>query len=396
MRRSVQASSGVHRGDPIVSAGNRRNVTDAAKHAYTKRRFTSLTRPVQPVALTQAIEDYAAVDEVETLPEVEALVPLGIPSHYRIALRKPYGVGHVEFCGLVDGFFIHVADIDFHDPHAMSVSAPNMLRVRIANEGDGEYATTRGDLLDIRGPSASIIIEPAGVPPADAVFAGHNRAAHVYIHGETLKQLYTGREHELPAVLQAFIAGTLQRTVARRLPLTPSLLRCLDDLQNLGLESHARRLFIQSKAVEILCHAFDALRQEDDLGSAEASTLATRGVVKAQRLLMENFVAPPSLEDLAHAVGMSRSGLCSAFRQIMGQTVFDYISDLRMQRALALLRQRNNSITQIAYEVGYSNPSSFSVAVLRRFGTTPSDLRRRHGPAGALENNGSQKRSGSV
>jgi AraC-like DNA-binding protein len=61
----------------------------------------------------------------------------------------------------------------------------------------------------------------------------------------------------------------------------------------------------------------------------------------------------------------------------MGQTVFDYIADLRMQHALAMLSQRTPSITQIAYAVGYNHSSSFSVAVQRRFGITPSELRRR-------------------
>jgi AraC-like DNA-binding protein len=61
---------------------------------------------------------------------------------------------------------------------------------------------------------------------------------------------------------------------------------------------------------------------------------------------------------------------------VFGQTVYEYINDLRMQRALSMLTQRNASITQIAYDVGFNHPSSFSVAVQRRFGTTPSELRR--------------------
>jgi AraC-like DNA-binding protein len=57
--------------------------------------------------------------------------------------------------------------------------------------------------------------------------------------------------------------------------------------------------------------------------------------------------------------------------------VFDHIQDLRMQHALALLSERDDSITQIAYAVGYNRASSFSVAVHRHFGATPSELRKR-------------------
>jgi AraC-like DNA-binding protein len=353
------------------------NPVESSADVGRLRRFPTAPDALQPVALTYAMQDYAAeVDE--PLPiEVETVMSLGDPCHYRMHVTQAFGNGHAEFYGISDGFFFHFSDFTAIVPHVMSVSAPNMLRVRIASDGDGEYAPASGDRLDMKGPAAAIIIEPPGQPPAEAALAGYNHMAHVYIHCDALKRLYVGCEQELPAVIQAFIAGNLQRTIARRLPLGPGLRRCLDDMHNCMLEGRSRRLFIQSKAVEILCHAFEALEQEEGFGSCEALTLTTRAVLKAQRLLIENFVTPPSLDDLAQEVGLSRSGLCAGFREIMGQTVFDYIADLRMQHALAMLNQRNASITQIAYAVGYNHSSSFSVAVQRRFGITPSELRRR-------------------
>lgn len=327
--------------------------------------------------MTAALQDYSAVEHEPMPAEVEAVAVLSDPCHYRVDFAKSYAAGHGEFCGLTDGLFVHICDAAFAAPYSMAISAPNILRLRIASGGDGEYVSEHGDMLDIKGPGATIIVEPPGMAPAEAVFVGHHRVVHVYVHRDALELLYARDERELPALLQAFVAGNLQRTVARRLPLGPGLLRCLEDLHACALTGRSRRLFIQSKAIEILCHGFEALTQEEGFGSPEASALTARGVLDAQRLLMENFVMPPSLEELAHQVGLSRSSLCAGFREIVGQTVFDYIADLRMQHALALLNQRNSSITQIAYAVGYNHPSSFSVAVQRKFGTTPSELRRR-------------------
>jgi AraC family transcriptional activator of pyochelin receptor len=208
-------------------------------------------------------------------------------------------------------------------------------------------------------------------------FAGCNRYVHVSIHREPLKALFAGSEHELPDVVQAFLRGDLDRTVARALPLGAGLLRCLEDVLACSLEGRRRRLSLQSKAVEIVCQALEALEHRDGFGSAEATILTARGVLKAQRLLADNFVSPPSLEDLALEVGLSRSVLCTGFRQILGHSVFDYIQSLRMQQALTLLTERDVTITQIAHAVGYNHASSFSVAVQRHFGATPSELRRR-------------------
>lgn len=55
----------------------------------------------------------------------------------------------------------------------------------------------------------------------------------------------------------------------------------------------------------------------------------------------------------------------------------DYVGDLRMQQAFAMLNRQDAMIAEVAYAVGYGHPPSFSIAVQRRFGTSASELRRR-------------------
>lgn len=363
---------------PVRVASRRRKLmrSELPANAAEFRRF-SIEGDIPALALDYKESAWGLPEYEEMPPEIDLIEPMGDPCHYRFYTSKDFGSGHVECCALADGFLVHFNDISHDRPNAMSVAAPDMLRVRIASDGDGEYVTARGDRIDLKGAGSAIVIEPAGMPPAKAVFIGHSRTVTVYIHRSRLKDLYADRVHELSGALQAFIAGSLRHTVAQRLPLSASLLRCLEDLHGCDLDGHSRRLFIRSKAIEILCHAFKAMGQDDEPAMLDASAQMTRGVIKAQQRLMEDFVAPPSLDDLAREVGLSRSGLCAGFRQIVGQTVFDYIGDLRMQQALSMLNEREASITQIAYAVGYSHPSSFSLAVQRRFGTSPSELRRR-------------------
>lgn len=363
---------------PVRVASRRRKLAcgEAPASPAEFRRF-AIDGDIPALALDYKESAWGLPEYEELPPEIDLIEPMGDPCHYRFYTSKLFGSGHVECCALADGFLVHFNDISHDQPNAMSVAAPDMLRVRIASDGDGEYVTARGDRIDLKGAGSAIVIEPAGMPPAKAVFIGHSRTVTVYIHRSRLQDLYADRAHELPGALQAFIAGSLRHTVAQRLPLNASLLRCLEDLHGCDLGGHSRRLFIRSKAIEILCHAFKVMVHDDEQVTLDASAQMTRGVIKAQQRLIEDFVAPPSLDDLAREVGLSRSGLCAGFRQIVGQTVFDYIGDLRMQQALSMLNERAASITQIAYAVGYSHPSSFSLAVQRRFGTSPSELRRR-------------------
>ncbi|WP_411339066.1 AraC family transcriptional regulator [Sphingopyxis sp. J-6] len=382
MQQAIPPGSGAQTAAVTISPLARGRKSLRVTAAAARRRFPVDADTLPAVSVEREVPDFLGDEDPERIPGVETFTQLGHPGHFRVHGLTDHAFGHFEFCRLDDGFFAGICDTTYLEPLATTMVADNMLRVIIASEGDGEYATARGEIVDFKGPGAAIIVEPAGQPPAETVFFGRNLGVHLYIHCDALKRLYAGEEGDLPALLRAFIAGSLPATVARRLPLTPQLLRFLEDLKGCTLEGRSRRLLIQSKAIEILCHAFEALDQDENGETfAGASKLAASGVLKAQRLLSDNFVSPPSLDDLAHQVGLSRSGLCAAFRQIVGQTVFDYIADLRMQQALALLNESGATISEVAYAVGYGHPSSFSVAVQRRFGTTASELRRRGLPA---------------
>lgn len=329
------------------------------------------------VVMPYALQDNA-IDRLEPgRGPVEALVPVSDRHHYRLQAIGPYGGARYEVCGLSDGFFIAFGDVKLDMPQSLYLSFPDTLQVYVASNGDGEFVFPPGERLSLEAPNTAIVMQPAGAPAAEATFAGCSRYIGVSIHRDALRALYAGGERELPDALQLFLEGGLQRTLARTLPLGAALLRCLEDVHACPLEGHRRRLFLQSKAVEILCQAFEALEHADGFGSAEATMLTARAVMKAQRLLAKNFVAAPSLEDLAHEVGLSRARLCTGFRQILGQSVFDYTQELRMRHALEMLSERDATISQIAHAVGYNRASSFTVAVQRHFGATPTEIRRR-------------------
>lgn len=346
-------------------------------HGAQARRFPRPGDSVDRLMMRYSNQDcdFAAMEQEWASPG--ALVPLSDNQHYRLDAARDFGSARYELCGLADGFYLTFGEITFESPQPACMSFPDTLRIYVTSSGGGEYVSSNGDVLNLDAPNAAIVIEPPSESCADATFLGQTRFICVLIHREALDALFAGREHELPPVLRAFLAGILRQTVVHVMPLSAALLRCLDDVHACQQAGYRRRLFLQSKALEIICHALEALEAGEECGAAEASKLTARGVLKAQRILAENFVTPPPLGDLAFEVGLSRTSLCTGFRQILGQSVFDYIHDLRMQQALALLNRGDCSITQIAYAVGYSRSSSFSVAVHRHFGASPSELRRR-------------------
>lgn len=342
----------------------------------SKPRFPPVAKTNAQVSVPYGLDGYAA-DMVEYRREMgDAVFPVS-DDHYRAEVRNTSETGRYEVCRLGDGFFIRSAEMDYPTPQSAYFRSPDSLHIYLASSGDGEYTPPGGRPLSFEAPSAVLIIEPTGALPAEVTLVGPTRYIYIVMHFDVLRALYAGKDHELPALLQDFLEGDAPTTKGWALPLNAELLRCLEDVQTCLLVGHRRRLFLQSKTIEIFCHALEAFDKSDCLHSARSTRSMARRVLKARQFLDQNFVSPPSLDELATEVGLSRSSLSAGFRHLLGQSVYDYIRDLRMRQALLLLNESDDPIIQIAFAVGFNRPSSFSAAVQRHFGATPSELRRR-------------------
>ena len=72
----------------------------------------------------------------------------------------------------------------------------------------------------------------------------------------------------------------------------------------------------------------------------------------------------------------ARKRLSRAFRDNLGQTVFEYLRHERLRIAQDLLDSTSLSIASIAKEIGFSTPANFATAFRERFGLTPTEWRR--------------------
>ena len=80
-----------------------------------------------------------------------------------------------------------------------------------------------------------------------------------------------------------------------------------------------------------------------------------------------------SVESLAEEIGMSRVQLYRKVSALTGMSVNEMIRKLRLQKAAQLLGQAWGPVSQVAYEVGFSNLSYFSKVFKEEFGVLPSE-----------------------
>ena len=84
-----------------------------------------------------------------------------------------------------------------------------------------------------------------------------------------------------------------------------------------------------------------------------------------------------TIEQMANLAGFSSSHFMKYFKTTMGQSFIDYLNDYRLVMASRLLLSSEDSVLEIAQEVGFTNISYFNRIFKRRFEMTPREYRRK-------------------
>ncbi|MGC4029940.1 MAG: AraC family transcriptional regulator [Steroidobacteraceae bacterium] len=84
-----------------------------------------------------------------------------------------------------------------------------------------------------------------------------------------------------------------------------------------------------------------------------------------------------TLEELARIAGVSRTVFAQRFKALVGSTAMDYLARWRMLVAADRLRSGGESVSSIAFSLGYESESAFSTAFKRIMSCSPSQYRRR-------------------
>lgn len=99
---------------------------------------------------------------------------------------------------------------------------------------------------------------------------------------------------------------------------------------------------------------------------------------RARQLIESTYMEQISIASLAEKVFLTPTYLCVLFKQFTGQTINEYITQVRMQHAKTLLADPGIKLYDVCYQVGYLSPSYFS-KVFKKFAcVTPSEYRDAH------------------
>ncbi len=118
--------------------------------------------------------------------------------------------------------------------------------------------------------------------------------------------------------------------------------------------------------------------------TAEAQHLRDLAQLRRVRDRMDREYAQPlDVEALARGANMSAGHLSREFKLAYGESPYGYLMTRRIERAMALLRRGDLSVTEVCFAVGCSSLGTFSTRFTELVGMPPSTYKRRTAPATA-------------
>lgn len=149
------------------------------------------------------------------------------------------------------------------------------------------------------------------------------------------------------------------------------ILEAARDLQNAIFTKTINPYFVEGVIVECLVNYYLDEYKEP----LPDHYTVCRKIFKARDILTENFKNPPTIHALAAMVGTNDCTLKKIFKQMFSMTIFDYLNDLRMNKAARYLFDNNLTISEISSELGFSSQSHFCTSFRKQYGVTPKEYR---------------------
>jgi len=152
------------------------------------------------------------------------------------------------------------------------------------------------------------------------------------------------------------------------------VIQALSDQARLKEEGHEAIMTALIRA--LVCKLMSVMVAQEKLPVGLLAGFADKRMAKALAVMHEQPDGDWGLNSLAKEAGTSRTSFATSFKKITGITPLDYLTTVRMNKALFLLQEGDMHIEKIATACGYASESAFYKVFRKRFGTTPRKMMR--------------------
>lgn len=170
-------------------------------------------------------------------------------------------------------------------------------------------------------------------------------------------------------VLQSLIQNT-QPLLFEQL-IYPCLQKIVNEILSETIDKTFELFFLRIKAEELICRLLIELKKREEKQLYALNSHDIQVIYKVKEQMLQHLETPPIINELALLANMSPSKLKRLFKQIFGNSMFNYYQEFRMKEASRLLKEEKLSVSDVGYRLGFTNLSHFSRVFKDHIGMKP-------------------------
>jgi AraC family transcriptional activator of pyochelin receptor len=294
----------------------------------------------------------------------------------RVNLPADEGEGYWDLTSIRDDIYVVVANFTYKEHRVELVPGDGLVQFNFKLSGDMSLAVSRDEPVRWNRPSLLVWAQPKGVDISEwTAPSAREQFIIVSIRPESLAEHFLAAA-DTPIQLQDFVSNRREKIVYTQRPLTSQAFDVTTRLINNPFSGELALVYTEALALELLCCAVKSFSGASGAPTEEYTERELKCLHQARNLLMKQMAPPPTIAQLARAVGMAKSTLTKGFKAVFGETILEFSLSCRMRHAMTLMRDQNCSVAKASEAAGYVHPTSFTTAFRRHFGMRPIEVRR--------------------
>ena len=299
-----------------------------------------------------------------------------------LAMENSQGRGELWAYSLIPGLESVVCDITLLKPREFQFKFADSrsLCFLFCKEGWLEHKFQKEAQFERLEFQQNVILKPRSVNNNTVRVAPHTplKVSAILVSGEKLNRIAnkdrSSLQHDLLDLYSTFPEEQPYRHLGRISPVTANYVQ-----QLLGIHQNdvAGRLLKKSTILNIL--SSQILKHNSDVASegdkCPIRKIELDKIIGLASFISDNISEPLHIPHLKRLSGLNARKLQDGFQFLYGVSVANYISGIRLKKALSLLDKTDLSISEVVYRVGLSSRSYFSKIFKETYGIRPVDYR---------------------
>ncbi|WP_201297530.1 AraC family transcriptional regulator [Flavobacterium sp. 9AF] len=153
--------------------------------------------------------------------------------------------------------------------------------------------------------------------------------------------------------------------------ITPRIQKVANEIIECDVPVNLQNTYYRIKAEEIVCLLFAELFKRENSPLQNLNEDDVLMLYKIRDKILQKLDVPPLLSELANLARMSESKLKKLFKQIFGNSIYNYYQSFRMKEAARLLKEKKVTVSEVGYQLGFTNMSHFGKIFEEHIGMKP-------------------------